>query len=156
MDDTLLQQSQRLTGGVAQLAPLVLHTFNKSEHLYKRSEIERLFSAGSKSTNIYPIRAIYRLVEGEQDVKVKVLVSVSKRRLRHAVDRNRAKRQMREAYRLQKEILTQIVPAGYQLHVGFVWLPSQPVGSQLVHQTLRKLMQKIGENVVKTMSNISE
>jgi ribonuclease P protein component len=136
----------------SQMHPLDMafrHTFKKAEHLYLRSEIEALFSAGSKSVNIFPIRAVYRLEKGESDQKVKVLVSVSKRRLRHAVDRNRSKRQMREAYRLQKQILWDVVPDGYSLHVGFIWLPSQLIKSPLIHRTIKNLMLRIGENIAK-------
>ncbi|MGN1241302.1 MAG: ribonuclease P protein component, partial [Alloprevotella sp.] len=74
------------------------YKFPKAEHLCLKRDIERLFSAGTKSLSAYPLR----VVVGEADtgsVPVKVLMSVSKRRLHHAVDRNRAKRQMREAYR---------------------------------------------------------
>ena len=130
-------------------APLMRHTFGKAEHLYLRKDIESLFSAGSKSVNIFPIRAVYRLEKGEREHGVKVMVSVSKRRLRHAVDSNRAKRQMREAYRLQKEILVNALPDGYCLNIGFIWLPSQPLKSPLVHQTIQKLMLRIGESISK-------
>lgn len=138
------------TSETGHIAPLTRHTFGKEEHLYLRNDIESLFSAGSKSVNIFPIRAVYRLEQGVREHSVKVMVSVSKRRLRHAVDRNRAKRQMREAYRLQKEYLVNAVPEGYCLNVGFIWLPSQPLNSPIVHQTIQKLMLRIGENIRKT------
>ena len=80
------------------------YKFPKAEHLCLKRDIERLFSAGTKSLSAYPLRVVVGAAE-TGSVPVKVLMSVSKRRLHHAVDRNRAKRQMREAYRLNKHIL---------------------------------------------------
>lgn len=52
--------------------------------------------------NSYPIKCFYRRVT-RGEVAVQLAVVVSKRRFKHAVDRNRVKRLMREAYRLQKQ-----------------------------------------------------
>ena len=38
------------------------YSFPKAEHLCLRNDIEQLFSAGSKSTTIFPLRATVRLV----------------------------------------------------------------------------------------------
>ena len=78
--------------------------FPKAEHLTSRREIEALFSKGSMAAYKFPLRAIFHISNSES-VPVKVLISVSKRHFKHAVDRNRAKRQIREAYRLHKQVL---------------------------------------------------
>lgn len=79
-----------------------LYTFRKPEHLCLKTEIEALFGAGNTSMSAFPLRITYRkLPYTGQGPQVKVLLSVSKRHFKHAVDRNRAKRQIREAYRLQ-------------------------------------------------------
>ena len=118
--------------------------FPKAEHLCLRSDIERLFSSGSKSVTAYPVKVVFRVLPlGENVPTVKVLLSVSKRRLHHAVSRNRAKRQLREAYRLNKQILHSVLPEGYALHVGFIWLSCKCVPSSVVQQSVIKALGSV-------------
>ncbi|MEC3880591.1 ribonuclease P protein component [Parapedobacter sp. 10938] len=74
-------------------------TFSKEERLCSKRLIDSLFHSGS-SFLVYPYRVVFMRVEGA--AMVQVLLSVSKRRFRHAVQRNLLKRRMRESYRLQK------------------------------------------------------
>ncbi len=76
-------------------------TFNKKEKLKSEKLIARLFEEG-QSVASYPLRMVYLACDLENDVKVQAGVSVSKRNFKSAVDRNRIKRLMREAYRMQK------------------------------------------------------
>lgn len=76
-------------------------SFKKIEKLKSQKLIEKLFSEG-KSIAVYPLRLVYLKTSFEDPVKFKVGVSVSKRNFKKAVDRNRIKRLMREAYRLNK------------------------------------------------------
>lgn len=86
-------------------------TFRKPEHLCLKTEIDALFTAGSRSMSVYPLRVTYRMLPyAGSGPQAKVLLSVSKRHFKHAVDRNRAKRQLREAYRLQNTSLSRHCP----------------------------------------------
>ena len=88
------------------------------DRLKSRKTIELLFSEG-KSFSIFPFRILYCLsplefTTAENNVaanneKLQVGVTVSSRNFKKAVDRNRIKRLMREAWRLQKNEL-QISP----------------------------------------------
>ena len=51
------------------------------------------------------------------------MVSVPKRCLKHAVDRNRVKRQVREAYRTNKHLLQP--KEGQALLIAFIWMDNQ-------------------------------
>ena len=76
-------------------------TYNKAEKLKSRKMIEQLFAEG-KSVSVFPLRLVYLKRERVDDSQFKTGVSVGKRHFKKAVDRNRVKRLMREAYRLNK------------------------------------------------------
>ncbi len=123
-----------------------LHTFRKSEHICLRTDVETLFSAGSASMSAFPVRATFRKLPYDgHGPQVKVLLSVAKRHLRHAVDRNLAKRQLREAYRLEKQILASQLAPTDRIHIAFIWLADKPMSSHLVRTRVASLLQRIGE-----------
>lgn len=129
------------------------HTFPKAEHLCLQRDIDNLFTSGARSAVCFPLRAIVRQQPYTgQGAQVKVLISVAKRRLRHAVDRNRAKRQIREAYRLNKEILLTQLPQNVALHLAFMWVSDAPQESRLVHKRMITLLHRTLEKINATTS----
>ncbi len=129
------------------------HKFPKAEHLCLKRDIDQLFTAGTRSAVSFPLRAIVRKRPHDgKSPRVQVLISVAKRRLRHAVDRNRAKRQIREAYRLNKEIIWEQLPEGVAVHLGLVWVADQPQDSALVQKRLVSLLHRVVEKIVPSTS----
>lgn len=121
--------------------------FKKRERLVSRRLIDTLF-AGSHSMAAFPLRAIYIYKErASHDAPVQLLVSVPKKRFHHAVDRNRVKRQLREAYRHHKNLLTQALPADRQLLLAFVWLSDRHMPSNEIDKRVVSLMQRIAEKL---------
>ncbi|MBK7406850.1 MAG: ribonuclease P protein component [Saprospirales bacterium] len=81
--------------------------FTRMERLKSRKLIGQVFSEG-KSFPVFPLRLVFAKVEGaEHTESVQVGFTVPKKAFRSAVQRNRIKRQMREAYRLRKNVLLQ-------------------------------------------------
>ena len=108
-------------------------SFPKCERMCLNRHVGLLFGAGSNSQSVYPLRVVWRTTErAEGDHPVKLLISVPKKRLHHAVDRNRTKRQIREAWRLRHTPLLQSVPDGKQLLVALVWLKAALAPSSLI------------------------
>lgn len=81
--------------------------FGKKEKLKSRKGIEALFLNG-KSFAAFPLRITYQFIPSE-DSSLQVGVTAGKKYFKKAVDRNRIKRLIREAYRLQKTDLTEIL-----------------------------------------------
>ncbi len=79
--------------------------FPKKEHLTGETRIKKLLSEG-ESFVVYPLRIVFaKQPANPKEANVRVLFSVPKRRFKHAVDRNRIKRQLRESYRKNKSVL---------------------------------------------------
>ena len=76
--------------------------YPSEEKLKKKKEIDLLFSKG-KWSSVDDIRIIFLKSSEKHTIEShKIGVSVSKRYFKKAVDRNRIKRLLREAYRLNK------------------------------------------------------
>ena len=119
-------------------------TFRKAERLCSKKRIDGLFSGG-RSLSAYPLRAIYvRQTEG--NAPVEVLVSVPKRHFKHAVDRNRLKRLVREAYRLNKQTLLEHLDEEH-LSLAFVWTSNELADYKTVESKIRNLLQRISESL---------
>ncbi len=78
-------------------------TFKKAERLNSKILINRVFTEGI-SFSSYPFRVTFLQVKDE-GVPTQILISASKRNYKKAVDRNKIKRLIREAYRKNKYII---------------------------------------------------
>ena len=123
--------------------------FRKRERLVSRKQIDTLFGGGrSQSMAAFPLRIVYMIQERTaNEPPVQILVSVPKKHFKHAVDRNRVKRQVREAFRLNKDIIYPSVPDGSQLLLAFVWLSDRHSPSALIVSRVVKLMQHVAEKM---------
>lgn len=126
------------------------HTFSKAERLCSKKLIERLFGGEGKSFPAFPLRVVYMpLTEEEMAADVSILVSVPKKRFKRAVKRNRVKRQVREAYRRNKHILTEALAAqegAQRMALAFIWLDGKLHPSVEVEQKVKKLLHHIAED----------
>ncbi|SHI71596.1 ribonuclease P protein component [Algibacter luteus] len=76
-------------------------TYSKKEKLKSKKLIDQLFTEG-QSVSAFPLRLVYLGTTFDDEVIAKTGVSVSKKHFKTAVARNRIKRLLREAYRLNK------------------------------------------------------
>ena len=83
------------------------YTFPKEEHLCSKKRIEQLFNRKNSSLGVYPLRLTWVAAPARTTAPPQVLITVPKRAFKRAVDRNRLKRLVREAYRLNKHRLTE-------------------------------------------------
>ena len=128
---------------------------SKWERICGRTLLEKLFTGGkSKSFSVFPLRVVYLLTDQpdgdlQHVVPVKMMVSVSKRHFKRAVKRNRVKRQVREAYRLNKEIVVSAMAdsPNRQLLLGFIWMSDELHDSDTVARSMQVLLKRIADKL---------
>ena len=134
------------------------YQFKKSERIVSQKQIDKLFGGdGSHSKAAFPVRVVYNIDERkESQPSAQVLISVPKRRFRHAVDRNRVKRQIREAYRKNKQLLVGGIPEGKKVSVAFVWLSDKHMPSQAIEDKVKSLLTHLAKELLKNQSQFHE
>ena len=127
------------------------YTLDKSERLCSKKLIERLFGGGNKSFPAFPLRVVYMpLAPEENTADASILISVPKKRFKHAVKRNQVKRQVREAYRHNKHILLDALKAQEtrtSMILAFIWLDNKIHSTEEVAYKVKKLLMHIAEEM---------
>lgn len=127
------------------------YTLNKNERLFSKKLIERLFAGGNKSFPAFPLRVVYMpLAPEENSADASILISVPKKRFKHAVKRNCVKRQVREAYRRNKHILLDALKAKEspaKMILAFIWLDNKIYATEQVEYKVKKLLTHIAEEM---------
>lgn len=110
------------------------HTFPKTEKLCGQLHIKQLYATG-KHFVVWPLRITYAPAE---DDTTQVLIWASKSLFKHAVDRNRLRRQMREAYRLQKHLL-----GNAQFRIAVNYIDRQQQDYATIERAMRKALTRL-------------
>ena len=100
------------------------YTFPKNEKLKSRKTIEQLFREGNVFSS-FPLRVLWKYNESA-NTPVQAGIAVGSKHFKKAVDRNRIKRLIREAYRLQKnELQYQLAQQQKQLAVFIIYVGNE-------------------------------
>lgn len=121
-------------------------TFKKKDKLKSRKLIEKLFDEG-KSVTVFPLRMLYLKTTHEDGSVIKTGVSVSKRNFKKAVDRNRVKRLLREAYRFNKPEYFNNITTPYALMILYIGKDANDFNS--VNENLKLLLSAFLEKTSK-------
>ena len=118
----------------------------KGELLSGKKEIDILFNTG-RSFSIYPFRVIYEIQRKPGANGTVVLFSVPKKRFSKAVHRNSLKRKMREADRLNKNLLTDATSSSdIHLSLAFVYTGNElKEFSEIEHKIILSLNRLVKE-----------
>jgi ribonuclease P protein component len=124
-----------------------MHTFKKEERLCSKKLLDKLFHNGS-SFLVYPFRIVSLPETLTFDVRAQVVIAVSKRKFKRAVDRNLIKRRVREAYRLNKaELLYPFLSEkNFQLILSIHYIGKDISEYQFIEKKLKQAIKKLTES----------
>ena len=115
-------------------------SFSKNEKLTGKKRIEELFRSGS----FFYLKSFYVRSKESQldDAPHQVLISVPKKNFKRAVDRNKIKRIVREAYRLNKHKIEEVKP----LYIGFVYISKHILTFHEIQDQLIQCLDRLKRN----------
>ncbi|HMR15336.1 ribonuclease P protein component [Mariniflexile maritimum] len=125
-------------------------TYSKKEKLKSKKLIDALFENG-QSVSVFPFRLMYLSTPFEDGVMAKTGVSVSKRHFKNAVDRNRIKRLMREAYRLNKTLYFNNISTSYAFMI--LYMGKDKPTFPYVETRMKLLFGKFSNSISETKNN---
>jgi ribonuclease P protein component len=125
------------------------NTFSKEERLCSRTIIQDLFSRREAHTAlIFPLAATWRFQLLPSASPAQVLFSIPKKKFKKAHDRNRLRRQLRESYRLQKNLLYEPLNSQrLQCAVVITYIAQDKLPYTQIENACRSLLEKIIESI---------
>lgn len=137
-------------------------TLRKAEKLRHKCLVDSLFADGN-SCAAFPLRAVWRRIDRQTlensfragvpplTGDLQMMITVPKKKLRHAVDRVQMRRRIREAYRLNRIPLMETVEAlnadtdspGCVLHIAFIYLHNEQLPYAVIEKSMKRILSKI-------------
>ncbi len=117
----------------------------KKQKLCSQIAIDNLFSGGDLSRLAFPIRMVVRRNDRRHsDAPITFLISIPKKRLRHAVDRVLMRRRIREAFRLNHAACN--LPLDTRVDVAFIYVSNKLEPYAHVERAMRRLLDNIARH----------
>lgn len=148
-------------------AKRIRYTLGKSEKLRHRTLVEGLFNGG-ESLFDYPLRLNYRiLTEEELEASfragvpdrigpLQMLITVPKRKRKRAVDRVLLRRRIREAYRLNRLPLLNVVESEKRIRtlgMAFIYLRDSNADYSTIERKMQRLLHKLEKIILEKSSD---
>ncbi len=129
--------------------------FGRKEKLKSRKQIESLFLNGRRFVQ-FPIRITYQFFATAEEPIVQVGVTAGKKYFKKAVDRNRIKRLLREAYRLQKaELLETAKQKKMNVFIFFMYTDKTIESFHVIKEAMNKALINLQKQLAQTNENPS-
>lgn len=116
---------------------LAKFTFQKQERLHKEKLIQELFKTGS-SFYLYPFKVLLQHNPETTFPVHQVMISVSRKNFKRAVDRNLIKRRIRESFRLNKNLL----PATPKILIAYIYTAKEILTFAQIQERLVKTLNR--------------
>jgi len=121
--------------------------FPKKQKLCSKKVIQRLLMHGESITE-KPFRATWNFEENNENVFVRLLIVVSKKRFKLAVQRNSIKRRIKEAYRVQKKQLELLLEkSNQQLNLAIIYQQDDILDSKILEKKINLLLIRLIKNL---------
>ena len=139
----------------------IRYTLRKGEKLRHRSLVDPLFKEGN-SLYEFPLRLVWRRIDKEKLEStfcdhvperidgVQMLITVPKKKRRHAVDRVLMRRRIREAYRLNRHELLDAVSEREEngtLSLAFIYIHDKNLPYETIDRKIKLLLKKLCSKV---------
>jgi ribonuclease P protein component len=127
-------------------------SLNKQERLKSRKQIALLFAEG-KRLWVAPLRVYYAISSDAAGISasasaLQVGVGVSSKRFKKAVDRNRIKRLIKEAWRLQKnECANALLDQYKKMNVFLIYTGKELPTFSFIQTTVSHLLQQLSQQI---------
>ncbi|MBO0321033.1 ribonuclease P protein component [Muricauda sp. CAU 1633] len=133
-----LNPSQKITPLRSPQGDTSIYSFPKKEKLKSKVLFEALFAEG-KSVSQFPLKLIYLNTPFDDGSQIKVGVVAPKKKFKGAVGRNRIKRLLREAYRLNKPLIFNNIEGNFAFL--FLYLGNKMPGYAEIESAMKQLME---------------
>ncbi|MEI6276991.1 MAG: ribonuclease P protein component [Prolixibacteraceae bacterium] len=126
----------------------VSQTFRKEEKLCSQKIMGELFLSGN-SFLCYPVKIVWKNQDQlPSPFSAQVGFSAPKRLFKHAVDRNRLKRLLRESYRHQKSFLYEaLIKANTRIALMVIYIAKEELPFNKIEPAISKAIHKISEQL---------
>lgn len=141
--------------------PVRRYTLRKGERLRHRTLVNDLYEEG-ESLYAYPLRLQWRRVSADRIAqsfrgsiprgidRVQMMITVPKRRQRHAVDRVQMRRRVREAYRLNRHPLLEAAMNSHNatISLAFIYISDKKCSYHKIEKAMRALLEKLTTAII--------
>jgi ribonuclease P protein component len=121
------------------------NNYSRNEKLKSKKDIEYLFKKG-KSINAFPIRVIHVKKNEPKSIPINAGVTVSKKNIKLAVNRNLLKRRIREAYRINNsELKKHLTSNNLEIDLMFIYSSKEILSFQKIEEKIKILLTRLSE-----------
>ena len=122
------------------------NSFLKNEKLCQKESIDLIFAEGDKISD-RPIKLLWTEVVS-QSLPLQTLISVPKRRIPKATDRNRIKRLIRESFRLHKQpLIDQLTQKKVFINLAIIYTENKVLSYKEIHDKICLTLQRLSIKV---------
>ena len=121
--------------------------FPKKQKLCSETVIKEMFSSG-KSFKTSALRLVWKVSNNEDEVTIKSIIVVPKKKIRLATKRNIIRRRMKEAYRLNRIELENTLKANkLQLNIAIIYQREQILSYKVVDDEIKLMLERLTKEI---------